>query len=283
MVLGLFTPYFDASPRVTMRGIRLIALVALSGLAGCATLPDGSRWGEHADFTPGWHRVGDAAVTAVKSPSVWLPLTGAAAMQIDHWDRHLSDWAIEHTPLFGSPKSAADASDTLQTVAAAGYVASVLGTPGGNGGSDWFLAKAKGGLVGLSAIAATELTTQGLKAAVNRERPNGSSDASFPSGHTSFAAVCDRLTSRDLDAIPMNDVLRTTLQVGTEGVTIVTAWARVEAGEHYPSDVLFGMALGNFFGIMFDEAFMGGQQSPRVALSIAPVRGGGEATWDVRF
>jgi hypothetical protein len=260
-----------------------IALVAATGLAGCATLPDGSRWGEHADFTPGWQRVGDAAVTALKSPSVWLPVAGAATLQIDNWDHRISDSAIKHTSVFGSTKSAADASDTLQLVALGGYAATVLATPGGEAGSDWWLAKAKGGLVGLAAIGANQVATDGLKALTNRERPNGDSGTSFPSGHTSFAAVNDRLASRNLDDIPMNDVLRTSLQVGTEGITIATGWARVEAGEHYPSDVLVGMALGNFFGIMFDEAFLGGDRSPQVSLSIAPVRGGAEAMWGLRF
>ena len=263
--------------------IPLIVFVALTGLAGCATLPDGSRWGDHADFTPGWQRVGEAAVTAVTSPSVWIPLAGTAVMQIDHWDQHMSDWAIDHTPLFGSPTSADDASDALEAVACAGFAASVLGTPGGEGGADWVFAKAKGGLVGASAIAATGLTSAGLQAAFSRERPNGTGDDSFPSDHASTAAVCDRLASRNLDAIPMNNVMRTALQIGTEGVTIATGWARVEAGAHYPSDVLFGMALGNFFGIMFDDAFMGDSESPRLALSIAPGPDGGEVMWDLRF
>ena len=247
-------------------------------------MPDGGRWGEHVDFTPGWHRVGEAVKTAVKSPAVWVPLTGAAAFQIDHWDRHLSDWAVDHTPLFGSEGSADNASTVLKSIACLGYAASVVATPGGDRGPDWLMTKAKGALVGVSAIAATEFTTGTLKVAVGRERPNGVNDNSFPSDHTSGAAVCDRLTSRNLDDIPMDDRLRLALQLGTEGVTIATAWARVEAGVHYPSDVLFGMALGNFFGIAFDEAFMGDEETrPRVSLSIAPLRGGGEARWDVQF
>jgi membrane-associated phospholipid phosphatase len=263
--------------------VRRFALIAVVALGGCATLPDGSRWGDNATFRPGWSRVGDAALTAVTRPSVWVPLIGAAALQIDGWDRDAADWAFDHAPVFGSPGSAADASDNLRRVAAAGYVASVLGTPSGDFGADWILAKAKGGLVGAGAIAATGLTTEGLKSMVSRDRPNGSDDASFPSGHASATAVLGRLTARNLDVIPMNAAVRTGLQVGTEGVSLATAWARVEAGEHYPSDVLFGMALGNFFATLFDAAFLGGQSSPRLVVSIDLESGGGEAKWRIAF
>jgi hypothetical protein len=34
------------------------------------------------------------------------------------------------------------------------------------------------------------------------------------------------------------------------------AWARVEAREHYPTDVLMGMALGNFTAVLIHDAFL---------------------------
>ena len=36
-----------------------------------------------------------------------------------------------------------------------------------------------------------------------------------------------------------------------------TAWARVEANQHYPSDVLVGLGLGHFMGSFFTHAFLG--------------------------
>lgn len=43
-------------------------------------------------------------------------------------------------------------------------------------------------------------------------------------------------------------------RVGT--LAVGTAWARVEADVHYPSDVLTGLALGHFIAAFFNEAFL---------------------------
>ncbi|NJD31957.1 MAG: phosphatase PAP2 family protein [Gammaproteobacteria bacterium] len=203
-------------------------------------------------------------------------------MQIDDWDQRVSDWAYDSNPVFGSRKSAQNWSDGLEAAAGAGYVVSVFATPSGSSGADWWSAKARGGMVGLGAIATTSLTTEGLKAAVNRQRPDGN-DRSFPSGHTSFAGVADTLTARNLQSIPMASGTRTALTVGLDTLTIATGWARVEAGAHYPSDVMVGMSIGNFFGLMFTDAFLRDGLSDRVALAFQPVQGGGEVVWQMRF
>jgi membrane-associated phospholipid phosphatase len=259
-----------------------IALLSLASLSGCTTLPDGSRWGEHSSFSVGWDRVGEAALHAAENPWTWAPLAGAAVMQIDHWDERVSDWAFDSTPVFGSRKAAQNWSDGLEAAAGVGYVASVFATPGGDSGLEWWSAKLQGGMVGLGAIAATSLTTEGLKSVVTRQRPDGNEN-SFPSGHTSFAAVADTLTVRDLQSIPMSGGARTALTVGADALTFATGWARVEAGAHYPSDVLVGMSIGNFFGRMFSDAFLADGLSERVALAFEPVQGGGEIVWEMKF
>ena len=251
-------------------------------LAGCATLPDGSRWGARASFTPGWDRVGQAAVHAARNPRVWVPLAGAAVMQIDDWDQRVSRWAVDNTPVFGSVKRAGSASDDLRVMAAVGYVASLVAAPAGGAGADWWSVKGRSGLVGLAAIGATGLTTKGLKVAANRSRPDGG-DNSFPSGHTSFAAVADTMTARNFESIRMNTGARTALVIGADALTIATGWARVEAGAHYPSDVMVGMAIGDFFGAWFHDAFLGGDRDDRLALAIRPVSGGAEFVWGLRF
>jgi hypothetical protein len=266
----------------TAARIKPTVFIVMAGLAGCATLPDGSRWGDNASFSVGWDRTADAALQAAKSPWVWAPLAGAAVMQIDNWDHRVSNWAVDNTPVFGSVSSASNASDILQVSAGVGYLASVLATPSGDAGPEWWSAKLDGGLVGLGAIAATSVATEGLKVGVGRERPNGGSD-SFPSGHTSFAAVADTMTVRNLASIPMNGTARTALTIGADALTFATGWARVEAGAHYPSDVLVGMSIGNFFGQMFDDAFLGDDLSQRLSLSFEPARGGGEIAWNWRF
>ena len=43
---------------------------------------------------------------AARDPWVWIPLAGAAGLQIDNWDRDVSDWARRETPLYGSRQNA---------------------------------------------------------------------------------------------------------------------------------------------------------------------------------
>jgi len=260
----------------------MLAFTAMTAFTGCATLPDGKRWGEDARFGVGWHRVADAALQAAKSPAVWTPLAAAAVMQIDNWDHDVSTWAVDNTPIFGSSTNAHDASDELAVGAGALYLASVLAAPGGDGGSDWWSAKLKGFTVGLGAIAAESIAVEGLKAATNRERPNGGSN-SFPSGHTAFAAVADTLAVQNFAVTPMGGATRMALSIGADALTFATGWARVEAGAHYPSDVLVGIGIGNFFGRMFDDAFLGDDLSKRLAVSFEPARGGAELIWTWRF
>ncbi len=81
----------------------------------------------------------------------------------------------------------------------------------------------------------------------------------------------------------MGEGTRTTMIIGVDTLTFATSWARVEAAAHYPSDVLVGMAIGNFFGRMFTDAFLNDSLSKRVALSFEPAKGGGELAWAVKF
>lgn len=251
--------------------------------AACTSLPDGSRWGAGATLAPGWERVGASAAHAARSPWVWAPLAGAAVLQIDSWDEDVAEWATDAAPVFGSVQNAEDWSDGLRDASVLGYAVSVLAAPSGELDSDWLAAKARGAAVGAGAFAATAGTTSALKSMVSRERPDGTDDESFPSGHASTAAVFGTMTVRNLQSIEMTPALRTTLEVGAGAITAGTAWARVEAGAHYPSDVLVGVALGNFMGAFFTEAFLGLEPGEKFSFSAEPTRGGAVLRWDVRF
>jgi membrane-associated phospholipid phosphatase len=62
-------------------------------------------------------------------------------------------------------------------------------------------------------------------------------------------------------------------RVGFALLTAGTAWARVEAKKHFPSDVLAGIAIGHFIGAFMNDAFLG--LDPQDAqLSLVPARGG---------
>ena len=227
---------------------------------------------------------GCAAVrNAAQSPWVWGPLAGAAVMQVDSWDEDVSEWARDETPVFGSEGSAQDWSDGLRNAAVAGYAVSVLATPSEAGDGGWVAAKARNAAVGVGAFAVTAGITEGLKVATSRERPNGVDDKSLPSGHAANAAVFNTLTVHNLQAIDMNSQLRTSLEIGAGAVTVGTAWARVESGDHYPSDVLVGMALGNFVGAVFAQVFLGREPDANLAFGAEPVRGGAMLHWEMRF
>jgi len=247
----------------------LVAFALL--LSGCATLPNGRGWGQDATWRPGWERVRTAAAGAARDPWVWAPLLGAAAFQIDDWDRRTSDWAREHTVVFGSQSSAEKWSDNLRTASVLSHYATLLATPSGTSSEEWLVNKAKGALVSVAAVSSTVLVTRTLKTAVGRERPNGLDDESFPSGHTSTSAVHTRLASRNLDSIDLGDDAHWWLNAGLTALTIGTSWSRIEAGWHFPSDTLFSMALGNFMGSFFNDAFMGldGERS-KASVAVLP-------------
>ncbi len=190
--------------------------------------------GRGCDLRPGWERVRESAVDAARDPWIWAPLVGAAVLQIEDFDRRTADWAREHTPIFGSQRSAEQWSDDLRSASALTHYATIVATPSGNDSGEWLANKARGTLVGVAAVSGTVAITRSLKTGIGRERPNGADDESFPSGHTSSSAVHTRLASRNLQSIEMSNGVRRTLDVGLYALTIGTSWSRIEAGWHYP-------------------------------------------------
>jgi hypothetical protein len=235
----------------------LVTFLLSAHICGCASLPSGRGWGEDATIAPGWERVGVAARNAAADPWVWGPLVGAAAFQIDNWDREVSDWARDHTPVFGSQGDAEQWSDDLREASVHVHHLTLLLTPSGDEPKEWLWNKAKGALVQIAAVSTTSQLTVQFKDAFGRERPNGLALESFPSGHTSSAAVHTRLASRNLQSIQLSPAARSAADIGLYALTIGTSWARIEAGWHYPSDTLAGMALGNFLASFFNDAFLG--------------------------
>lgn len=272
----------DAGHKILRMLLRSLVICCALLLSACGTLPSGKRWGEDATLLPGWERVQTSAVNAAKDPWTWGPLLGAAAFQIDDFDRRTSDWAREHTPVFGSQRSAQDWSDDLRSASSFVYYASIVATPGGSEPGDWIISKAKGALVGAAAVSSTGQITNFLKEKVDRERPNGQDGESFPSGHTSSSSVHTRFASRNLRSIPMSDTTRTTLDIGLHALTFGTSWARIEAGWHYPADTLFSMALGNFIASFVNDAFLGLPEG-NAGVALQAVDGGAVVRWQARF
>jgi membrane-associated phospholipid phosphatase len=274
---------YDPAMRLHSRLIEASAvLAALLGASACSTLPNGRLWGDHATLTPGWSQVRESAVRAGRDPWVWMPLLGAAAFQIDDWDARTANWAREHTIVFGSQRSAEDWSDRLRNAARVAHYVTIVATPGGDEPGAWLVSKARGTLVDVAAVSSTVFVTRTLKTATDRERPNGLADESFPSGHTSSAAVHTRLASRNLRTIAMDDGVRSALDIGLYAMTVGTSWARIEAGWHYPSDTLIGMALGNFIASFVNDAFLGTSDSTAI-VALTPSHDGALVHWRWRF
>lgn len=266
-----------------LRCYGVAALLGVLLLCGCTTLPNGRGWGEDATYRPGWDRIKTSAIGAARDPWVWVPLLGTGVFQIDSWDRKVSDWARENTPVFGSQQNAERLSDDLKSASTVAYHASVLTAPSGTDAAQWLENKAKGYLVGGTAGWLTSLATQELKASTDRERPNGLGRESFPSGHTSAAAVHTQLASRNLRAMDLRDGTRRALDAGLDALTIGTSWARIEAGWHYPSDTLFSIALGNFLASFINDAFMGLDADPRASLALELTAERAAVRWQLRF
>jgi membrane-associated phospholipid phosphatase len=252
-----------------------VGLLLLIGalLPACATLPNGHRWGQDVTVRPGWRRIGQAASHAARAPGTWIPAAGALTLQIGGRDQALSSWAVAHAPLFGSRETARRASEDLLDATTAVCVLTALATPGGDEPAPWLLAKAKGIAVGAAAVAATHGTTTLLKQATHRTRPDQSNRRSFPSGHASSAAVRATLASKNLDCIPLPRCARWALHATTFSLAAGTAWARVEGKLHYPSDALAGLALGNFLGAFFNDAFLGADCPLSIGLTVTAARG----------
>ena len=254
--------------------LRLASLCGLLALTGCAALPNGRNWGEDATVQPGWQRVGHAALAAVSAPGFWLPLAGAAVLQINNWDHRVSSWARRETPVFGSQQSATEWSDRLRSASAYAYFATVAVTPGAEQPGPWLHDKAQGLVVGAAAIVVTDEESALLKRASARERPNGQDEESMPSSHASRSAVLTELGRRNMQWVEVSREVRGVIDTGLTALTLGTGWARVEAGFHYPSDVLVGMAIGDFNGAFFNDAFMGLPQPARLAFALEPVPAG---------
>lgn len=250
-------------------------------LGACATSPEGSYWGADATVAPGWDRIGHAALTAAKDPFTWIPAVGAAALQIGHLDDKIADWANQKTPVFGSRKTASDVSDWARATSVVLYVGTGLGAPAPS--DDWVLTKAKGFAVGAAAIATTAGLTEATKEITRRDRPTGQNKDSFPSGHVSSATVSARLTYETIRHYDLSPGARIATDVGLVGLTLTTGWARVEAGEHRPADVLAGAALGNFIAVLATEAFLRPRFGASVGLHTAPYRNGMKLQVSISF
>jgi len=91
----------------------------------------------------------------------------------------------------------------------------------------------------LRAQIVSQVVTHSLKYAVHRTRPDGSTNNSFPSGHTSVSFASATVLQREFG-----------WKVGLPAYAIASyiGMSRVEGKRHFTSDVLFGAAIGVMAG-----------------------------------
>lgn len=202
----------------------------------------------------------DASHRAIRDANVWAPLLGATLLQANDLDRQISDRAREDTPLFGSTQGALDASEDFRRLGEVALFSTALLAPAPETVGGWTATKAK--LLG-SEWLATEITgnlATRLKDYTQRERPNGEDDLSLPSYDATSAAIRAHLTNLNIEYLPVEESSKTLLSLSSSGIGALASWSRVESGKHYPSDVLLGWALGNFFGHLATEFIAPGRQ-----------------------
>lgn len=248
----------------------ILLLGVLVFQTGCVTQSAGHRhWGSQVTLTPGWQRLKNSTAKAVTDPHVWIPTAGAIVFSLGDLDEEVSDWAIDKTPLFGSPDNAKEISDDLRNLSSYFYYATALFTHSGHTPEEWLFNKAKA--VGVASLgrAANDYTNETLKRVIDK-RPPAAQDFSFPSGHTNQAGYRSALAVRNLDAMPISDRARFWSKVTIHGVAGLTGWARVEAASHFPSDVMAGYALGHFFGFVVNDAFITPMTDGQAAIFLEP-------------
>ena len=259
-------------------GMALLATLFIAvSLTGCGTLSNGRGWGQDAIYPVDLKRIPRAALNALVDPMTFVPAAGALVFGLSKWDKKVSDWATEHTPIFGSVQNAQNYRVYLEIPLYTEVFVTALATPSGDDFKDWIYSKLKG----LAVEGAAELVTAGattlLKDTTGRTRPNGNGNNSFPSGEASAAFSSVTLSNRNLDSIELSQEVKIPIKVTNILLGTSVGWARVEAGAHFPSDVLAGAALGNFLSATVHDGFMGLPERNGFGFFISPSRKGAAA------
>ncbi len=125
----------------------------------------------------------------------------------------------------------------------------------------------------IDALVINGLSTSFIKIVSNRESPNGEEQA-FPSGHTSSSVTF---------ATVMHEAYGPWVGVPLYGVSALVAMERLDEGEHWISDVVFGAALGLVVGHTVANGrppeIFGGELSPY----INPENGASGIAWVKTF
>jgi membrane protein DedA with SNARE-associated domain/membrane-associated phospholipid phosphatase len=101
------------------------------------------------------------------------------------------------------------------------------------------------------ALISTTVTVDWLKELVDRPRPDGSADDSFPSGHAAESVFYSWLALTIAFRVRPDLARRTAIVVAGISVTALVGLSRVYLDVHYLSDVTSGWAVGAFWFALF--------------------------------
>jgi len=219
-------------------------------------------------------RGSSAFVMAAKDPKTWIPAAAALLIAATGSDQSISRWASTENPVFGSIESAKEASANLRGLLATSAVVTSILSPDRYGN--------------MAVLASSGMTnsyiTGSLKESTARMRPNqGEDDRSFPSGHTSSASSYATIASLRTNELMLSEKKRNWLSNTYYTLAAATAWARVEAKAHYPTDVLVGFALGNFTTRLLNGLLQGSNTSTQVEVECDQSIGGCQVIIRVPF
>ncbi len=121
------------------------------------------------------------------------------------------------------------------------------------------------GYIILPALLVTGIATEGLKYAFGRKRPNRNNHMSFPGGHASMTSTMAASISEMYDWRPG-------IAIPLYALTAFVGASRLQANEHYLSDVLAGMTLGTLVGSSFAKYYKEkGKQNGTQIISLTPL------------
>ncbi|MCZ6577903.1 MAG: phosphatase PAP2 family protein [Gammaproteobacteria bacterium] len=218
-------------------------------------------------------RGSSAFVMAAKDPKTWIPAAAALLIAATGSDQSISRWASTENPVYGSIESANEASNNLRSLLATSAVVTSILSPDRYGN--------------MAVLASSGMTnsyiTGSLKESTARMRPNQGGDSSFPSSHTSSASSYATIASLRTNELMLSEKKRNWLSNTYYTLAAATAWARVEAKAHYPTDVLVGFALGNFITRLMNGLLKGSNTSTQVEVECDQSIGGCQVIIRVPF
>jgi len=248
--LGLPEPTFRDSPSLPFHGFEAFPLGRFLDLPGRSEDERSSDQDSrepptpHGSFGGFWERHGssDAWKDGVwdqylTQPAVLLPIgLAVSAAVLSHWDHRLEK---EWQGVLGGNQDLSNIG--VYTLIGASTAIGILFP--GEGRNSWD----EGWTIGESFLV-SYLTTSVLKASVSRLRPEHGTH-SFPSGHAAMAFTSATLIEANSGPL---------LGLPAYGLAAFTGFERVEAGRHFPSDVLAGAAIGTLAAGVFDALHWGG-------------------------